>query len=74
LSPRAVLSVLSPIDALLIGDPSVVPRSYPTLLDQRHGMHTIADHLFAFSLGGLFAITGRSELRDALMFMGAPPS
>jgi len=25
-------------------------------------------------LPGLFAITGRSDLRDALMFMGAPPS
>jgi len=25
-------------------------------------------------LPGLFAITGRSELRDALMFIGAPPS
>jgi TetR/AcrR family transcriptional regulator, regulator of cefoperazone and chloramphenicol sensitivity len=71
---RAVLSVLSPIDALLIGDPSVVRRSYPALLDERHGLQAIADHLFAFSLGGLFAISGSPELRDALMDLAQRPS
>lgn len=71
---RAVLSVLSPIDALLIGDPSVVRRSYPALLNERHGLQAIADHLFAFSIGGLFAISGRPELRDALMDLAPRPS
>jgi AcrR family transcriptional regulator len=69
---RAILSILSPIDALLVGDPEIVRRNYPGLRGGPGGTTELADHLFAFALGGLAAVTGRHDLLARLRAPSGP--
>jgi TetR/AcrR family transcriptional regulator, regulator of cefoperazone and chloramphenicol sensitivity len=59
---RIVLSILSPVDAVLLGDPDVMLRSYTALSEEPAAATKLAEHLFAFALGGVAAVTGKSDL------------